>query len=166
MNLKFFQVSTKLLIKPSAFYNSNSPVFSSREREISKTHCKSKILLVEDEVGFQCLHKTALKKMGYDLDLAENGQDAINLFQQNTYDLILLDIGLPDMSGIEVGRFIRAHNKGKSVPILALTGYGKQVEPECLAVGFDEVLSKPIKLKELETILKDRLRQSLRTSSQ
>lgn len=113
MSIKFFQVSTELLIKPNTFYNSNFSAFSLREKNILKTPFKNKILLVEDEVNFQYLHKAALKKMGYDLDLAEDGEQAINLFQKNTYNLILLDIGLPDMSGIDVGRFIRAHHKGK-----------------------------------------------------
>ena len=177
MSLKVSQVPKEHSTEPNTFYNLSCSISSSGrfkkniilKKNINKLNSKfkNKILLVEDELVFQCIHKTALKKMGYDLDLAEDGAHAIRLFERNLYDLILLDIGLPDISGIEVGKFIRTHNKGKHIPILALTGYGKQVEPQCLAAGFDEVLPKPIQLRELESILKEKLdKRSLQTSYQ
>lgn len=169
MNLKASQVLKEHSEKPNTFYNPDCSISSSGrfkkniilKKNTSKLNSrfKNKILLVEDELAFQCIHKTALKKMGYELDLAEDGEHAMRLFESNLYDLILLDIGLPDISGIEVAKFIRTHNNGRHIPILALTGYGKQVEPQCLAAGFDEVLPKPIQLRQLENILKEKLEQ-------
>jgi two-component system aerobic respiration control sensor histidine kinase ArcB len=162
MIFKVSQIPKEYITKSNASYNPNYSISFSRrlKRDINKLTCsKDKILLVEDELAFQCIHKAALKKMGYNLDLAEDGEHAIRLFENNLYDLILLDIGLPDISGIEVGKIIRTHNKGRHIPILALTGYGKQVEPQCLEAGFDEVLPKPIQLRLLEKILKEKLEQ-------
>lgn len=159
MSLKVSKITQENLAY--GFHHHNySPFFSKRKKEdFSPINnlAKNKILLVEDELVFQCLHRAALKKMGYNIDLAGNGAQAIEHFQCNAYDLVLLDIGLPDMSGIEVGQFIRSHIDGKHIPILALTGYGKQVEPQCLEAGFNEVLEKPIKLDRLEFILKETL---------
>ena len=167
MSFKISQVSKKYPSKHSKFYNFKDPIFfsnilkGSNNKFTKFTKCiKNKILLVEDELAFQYIHKAALKKMGYNLDLAEDGENAIRLFENNLYDLILLDIGLPGISGIEVVKFIRSHNKGRHIPILALTGYGKQIEPQCLEAGFDEVLPKPIQLGQLEKILRQKLRQT------
>ena len=127
--------------------------------KVKPANNRARILLVEDEKSLQQLHTSFLEKAGYEFNLAETGEQALRLFEEGLYDLILLDIGLPDMSGVEVGRTIRSYKEGKDIPILALTGFGKSVEEECLSAGFDEVLAKPIGFKELTAILKERLEE-------
>jgi two-component system, OmpR family, aerobic respiration control sensor histidine kinase ArcB len=158
--------------RKNSIYNYEHPEFISaitkphhfveliKSGKIKPANHKAKILLVEDERILQQVHTFFLRKVGYNFDLAETGADTLEMFYQNHYDLIILDIGLPDMSGIEVGKTIRSHEKGKNVPILALTGFGKAIEDECLAAGIDEVLDKPIGFKELASVLKKRLNKS------
>ncbi|MFA6408661.1 MAG: ATP-binding protein [Gammaproteobacteria bacterium] len=108
---------------------------------------KWKILLVEDDAFMGKLSRIILGRMKCAVDIASNGVKAIKLARANSYDLILMDIGLPDMDGYEVTRRIREQevNKDNLVPIVALSahssaGYSKH----CVEVGMNAVLSKPL----------------------
>lgn len=118
---------------------------------------KPNILLIEDEFSLQALHSIYLEKAGYTFQLAPNGKEAIRIFNENHFDLILLDIELPDISGIEVNKRIRSSYYGRNIPIIALTSLGKSIEKECLNAGVDQVLDKPIKynqfVKSVQTAL-------------
>lgn len=115
---------------------------------------QSIILLVEDDPIIQKVHRVMLERMGYRVDIAANGSQALAL-AKTQYDLILMDIGLPDIDGLTVTAAIRqqfaAH---KITPIIALTAYGHAVTEESLAAGIDEVAVKPIKLEELASLIK------------
>lgn len=114
---------------------------------------KPSILLVEDEKIAQLVHLTLLKGTGYHIDLAETGEQALAKFN-NSYALIFMDIGLPDIAGTEVTTKIRKHESGKHIPIIALTAYSDDnVEAECLAAGMTAVYTKPITAITLEHIL-------------
>jgi len=103
-----------------------------------------KILLVEDERIAQIVNRMLLEELGYRLDIAENGQQAFDMVQNNDYSLIFMDIGLPDTDGIEVTLKIRRCEKARRIPIVALTAFMQaDLEEKCLAAGMDQVLTKP-----------------------
>jgi two-component system aerobic respiration control sensor histidine kinase ArcB len=105
------------------------------------------ILLVEDNAIAAKVATLLLTRLGASVKVAYTGKAAIEEATQKNYDLILLDIGLPDMSGIEVAQEIRTFEaeKNRSTPIMALTAHvGKEEEKTYLDAGINEVLSKPL----------------------
>lgn len=101
-----------------------------------------KILLVEDNAMNQFFTKKLLEGWGVEVSLAENGRDALSKFEQKFYDLILMDIQMPEMDGIEATRIIRQDNS--QIPIIALTALTIKGETErLLSEGFNDLLSKP-----------------------
>ena len=83
-----------------------------------------KILLVEDDLSSQLVMKLCLKKSGFNFDLVNNGQEAVEIFEQNTYDLILMDIHMPVMNGYEATQKIRQfekNNQRDETTVIALT---------------------------------------------
>lgn len=114
-----------------------------------------KVLLVEDEPLVQKVHRMMLERMGYCVDLAENGQTAIAL-SLNAYDIILMDLGLPDMTGIEAAISIRQMSTLKHVPIVAVTAYiQKEIHEECGQANFIKIVTKPISGEILQNLLQD-----------
>jgi two-component system, OmpR family, aerobic respiration control sensor histidine kinase ArcB len=130
-----------------------------KENEMSKTNPVALILVVEDSFIAAKAAQVSLKRLGCASNIAENGTQAIKMVQNNNYDLILMDIGLPDFDGVETTKRIRALNDSKisQVPIVALTGLANNSEKreESLAVGMQEVLTKPLPQSKLETILQE-----------
>ena len=115
-----------------------------------------KILLVED-VSFNIKWTIMLlSRYDYDIDYAENGEIAVAMAKQKRYDLILMDIDMPIMNGIEATRLIKSYEKEAGIPytpIVALTSHDQEGErEEILAQGLDEHLGKPLKLSELEDL--------------
>lgn len=107
---------------------------------------KLNILLAEDNEVNQYFAKTLMDEIGVKVDIANNGIEALNLFEQNEYDLILMDIQMPHMGGIEATSNIRSHsNKIKShIPIIALTANALVGDAEkYMAAGMDDYISKP-----------------------
>jgi signal transduction histidine kinase/ActR/RegA family two-component response regulator len=104
------------------------------------------LLLVEDNKINQKLALVLLRKLGYSVDVAENGLEAINAVEKIDYDLILMDMQMPVMGGIEATQHIRSLAGTKSlVPIIALTANAMESDFDaCLAAGMNEVLTKPI----------------------
>lgn len=114
---------------------------------------KIKILVVEDELINQMVAKLMLEQLGYQADIAKNGSEALAMYQ-NDYQVILMDVGLPDMTGIEVCTHIRNQERSTHIPIIALTAFGDLVKNECLSSGMDDFATKPIMIDALEIILK------------
>lgn len=107
-----------------------------------------KILLIEDEPKVASFIKKGLEEQTYEVDQAYDGQFGVKLALQNEYDLIILDIILPHISGLEVCREIRKHNS--SVSILMLTALGSTDDKIIgLDAGADDYLTKPFEFKEL-----------------
>jgi len=113
-----------------------------------------KILLVEDDPLLQKLTSIMLQKAGYDVDIAGNGRIAVDKFS-NIYDVILMDLRMPEIDGFETTKVIRALEKDKLVPIIALTAEGHEVKPQCLAVGMDDFMLKPFSIEKFEACLKN-----------
>tara|TARA_R110000782_G_scaffold166829_6_gene258786 strand:- start:180 stop:2624 length:2445 start_codon:yes stop_codon:yes gene_type:complete len=117
------------------------------------------ILLVEDNPDNRMLIKAYLKKTPYSLDEAENGSIAVELFKQNTYDLVLMDVQMPVMDGHEATRLIREWEKSNvknRTKIISLTAHAIREEiDKCMAAGCDSHLSKPIKKATLLSAIED-----------
>ena len=119
-----------------------------------KQRCESvqDILLVEDNRMNQLTALTILEKKGYRVDLAVNGREALEKLKNSKYDIILMDIQMPEMDGIEATKKIREEERqtGKHIPIIALTAYALQGDSErFLSKGMDFYVPKPIKIDEL-----------------
>jgi PAS domain S-box-containing protein len=110
------------------------------------------ILLVEDNLINQRLALSLLQKRGHFVEIANNGRQALSLFAEKPFDLVLMDVQMPEMNGFEATRLIRERDQasGAHTPIIAMTAYAMQGDRErCLAAGMDAYLSKPIKAVEL-----------------
>jgi CheY-like chemotaxis protein len=116
-----------------------------------------KILLVEDNLINIKVTKLFLKECGYaNVLLAQSGREALALFSPDI-TLVMLDIGLPDISGILVCRQLRYLLNGKPLPIIGYSAFGKYSEQECIAAGMNDFLAKPVHLPELKTIIQRHL---------
>jgi PAS domain S-box-containing protein len=103
-----------------------------------------KILVVEDISLNQLLMKTLIEEFGFELDIAANGKIALDMMQSNSYDIILMDLQMPEMNGFEATQYIRNTMLSK-IPIIALTADVTTIDVEkCKAVGMDDYISKPI----------------------
>jgi CheY-like chemotaxis protein len=114
-----------------------------------------KVLLVEDHPINQMLATTLLQKWGHTVVLAENGQVAVDLFATEPWDLVLMDMQMPVMGGVEATRLIRAAEApGTHTPIIAMTANAMESDRQaCLAAGMDEHLAKPFNSAALQAIL-------------
>ena len=117
----------------------------------------TKILIVEDESSFSEAISFLLGKEGFETDVAENGRTALELFKSNAYDLVLLDLMIPEVSGIDVCRAIRATSM---VPIIMLTAKDSEVDKVVgLELGADDYVTKPYSSRELVARIKAVLRR-------
>jgi PAS domain S-box-containing protein len=106
-----------------------------------------RILLVEDNAINQILAQRLVRKWGHRLEVASNGREALAALEKEKFDLILMDVQMPEMSGIEVTAAIREKEKGtgEHIPIIATTASAMKEDKErCLAAGMDAYISKPI----------------------
>jgi DNA-binding response OmpR family regulator len=118
-----------------------------------------KLLLVEDDDALRYIIKDNLERNNYDVDTAENGESAINLFEENTYNLIVLDVMLPKIDGFKVAEHIRKYNE--QVPIIFLTARSMTEDKITgLTIGGDDYISKPFSLEELLLKIKIFLKRS------
>ncbi|MBS1130398.1 MAG: sensor hybrid histidine kinase [Proteobacteria bacterium] len=115
------------------------------------------ILLVEDHPTNQKLALGLLNKWGHHGTLAQNGQEALDILTSQSFDIILMDMQMPVMSGVEATQRIRAREAAMQLPrtpIIAMTAAAMQDDRDaCLAAGMDDYLAKPIKVKELQALL-------------
>jgi CheY-like chemotaxis protein len=118
-------------------------------------HVNKRLLIVEDDCINQKIISLFLKELNYEsIDLAGTGQQAISLLNFYDYDLVLLDIGLPDINGIELCKQIRQLSCCNQTPIIALTAFtNEEINRQCLSAGINNVLHKPINLDELNNTL-------------
>lgn len=118
-----------------------------------------KILIVEDEVKVATFIKKGLQTQSFEAEIAETGNDAKRFFDENKFDLIILDIGLPDMSGLEVCEYIRTKNT--KIPILMLTALGSVADKlSGFEVGTDDYMVKPFDFMELLVRVKALLKRT------
>jgi PAS domain S-box-containing protein len=115
-----------------------------------------RILLAEDNPVNQRLALLLLEKIGYSADVAANGLEALEALRAQPYDVVLMDVEMPEMDGLEASRRIHAEWHGERLPrIIAVTANAMQGDRDtCLAAGMDDYLSKPIRRDELEAALR------------
>jgi len=112
------------------------------------------VLLVEDHVVNQKLASMLLERWGHKVQIAANGQIALDMLEHATYDVVLMDMLMPVMDGLEATRLIRAREQGGRIPIIAMTANAMEADRErCMQAGMDDYLSKPIKPQELQAKL-------------
>ena len=117
-----------------------------------------KILLVEDDLSLINGLALALKKQGYELDVARTVREALSLWSDKKYDLVLLDVSLPDGSGFDICRKIRGISK---VPIIFLTASDEEISIITgLDIGGDDYITKPFKLAVLMSRINAILRRA------
>ena len=122
---------------------------------------KERILLAEDNVDLAELTQKGLEFLGYDVRIARDGLEAVEITTSEPPDLIIMDIRLPKMHGLEAVSRIRQNPKTKDIPILAATASAMPGDREkCLARGCDDYIAKPFTYKELEAVIKPLLKQS------
>ena len=119
-----------------------------------------KILLAEDGKANQTLAVGLLTKWGHSVEIAENGAIAVSLWQSGSFDVILMDVQMPEMDGLQATQRIREleRDSGTHIPIIAMTARAMKGDRErCLEVGMDDYVSKPVRRPELERALRERL---------
>lgn len=133
-----------------------------KQEQEQNTEAVKRILLVEDYGPNALVITTLFDMMGYDCDIAINGLDALEKFQADRYDLILMDLQMPLMDGLETTRRIRAleHESGSlPVPIIAMTAHAETTDRmNCAEAGMNGFLHKDFNQKTLQTLLEDFIR--------
>src|SRR5664280_2122374 len=127
---------------------------------MSKKHASEsrvRVLLVEDEESFVDALSIGLDREGFDVTVARDGQEAVNLFGAGHFDAVLLDLMLPKVSGLDVCRVIRA---ASDVPIIIVSAKGEEVDMVLmLEIGADDYVTKPYRLRELVARIRAVLRR-------
>jgi CheY-like chemotaxis protein/nitrogen-specific signal transduction histidine kinase len=152
-------------IKPSQLFETLLTVFAGqptkvRQREATERsmfdaemgqRLPLRILLTEDHATNQKLALMLLQRLGYRADLAANGLEAIEALKRQAYDVVLMDVQMPEMDGLEATRHIRRQWPGEKGPyIVAMTANAMEGDREtCLAAGMDDYVSKPIRVEAL-----------------
>lgn len=145
------------------FKQASSSVFEKNISEVSNSEIinldynkKLHILLAEDTPLNQRLVSKVLQKWGYDLDIANNGLEALNKLKTNSYDLVLMDIQMPEMDGYTASQEIRilSDEVKRKTPIIALTAHASKEEAErCLAIGMNAYVTKPFNTEFLRNLI-------------
>ncbi len=137
------------LFDPSRLAPVSAPKTSAFDAEMASRH-PLRILIAEDNAVNQKLAIRMLEQMGYRADLASNGLEAIESITRQPYDVILMDVQMPEMDGLDATRKIRAMQTVVQPRIVAMTANAMQGDRElCLAAGMDDYISKPIRANEL-----------------
>lgn len=143
---------------PKAAHDKATTTHKLRQRSLPPL----RVLVAEDNPDSQKLAKRLLEKNGMRVDVAANGVEALEAFQRTNYDLILMDVQMPELDGLEAATIIREREKatgGGHIPIIALTANAMEGDRElCIAAGMDDYVSKPIRkdalLETVERIFK------------
>lgn len=118
--------------------------------------CPHNILVVDDDDIHRKILCVQLAKMGYQVDEAKDGQQAIAAAMNSSYDLIFMDLQMPNMGGIQANRWIREHfNQENDLQIVAVTGEAtREIRGACIKAGMDSFIPKPMQIDDLTSILK------------
>jgi hypothetical protein len=150
----WFHVRLERDLQPSVSMPASGEIDA--EAVLRRDHSGARILLSEDEPVTQEVSRELLEHAGLAVDLAENGAQALALARQQVYALILMDMQMPVMNGVDATRAIRAESQNRDTPILAMTANAFDEDRDaCLAAGMNDHISKPVQPETLyETVLK------------
>jgi len=114
----------------------------------------AKIVLVADDYpDIRRMMRTLLERHGFTVIEATNGVEAVDKAVAERPDIILMDLAMPLMSGIEATRTLRKHEELSRIPIIAITAFGEEFRSEAIAAGCDEIMQKPVDLNRLRPLL-------------
>ena len=131
---------------------------SARGYPVRVANGSARILLVDDEQSIQTLLSYPLRKDGYHVTSALDGSEALQRFEDGRFDLVILDLMLPRLDGVEVCRQLRSRSQ---VPIIMLTAKGSETDKVAgLEVGADDYITKPFSMREFRSRVKAALRRS------
>ena len=138
----------------------SQPSVTRHEILMHRAPSNKRVLIAEDGLVNQKVAKRLVEKLGYGVDVANNGKEALAAWESGRYDLILMDCQMPELDGYEATREIRRREAaGRRIPIVALTAHAmKDADLECKAAGMDDYLSKPIDQERLRAVLASYLR--------
>ncbi|GGI44017.1 hypothetical protein GCM10008018_05000 [Paenibacillus marchantiophytorum] len=154
-----YQTLQALTNSPPSEELSSPPLI--QEQSTEDLHAKSRILLVEDNEINQVVARTLLENMHCDVQVAPGGLEALQDLEITRYDLILMDIHMPGLDGIETTKLIRLQPQWSQIPIIAVTADSTTEQRlACLRAGMNEVISKPIIPDRLFTVVETFLQQS------
>jgi CheY-like chemotaxis protein len=135
-----------------------APTFSAltAEQRLQVDYAGTRILLAEDEPVSQEISRYSLEDVGFIVDIAEDGQQALQLARQNRYSLILMDMQMPTMNGVEATQAIRTDSLNMTTPVLAMTANVFDEDRQiCLDAGMNDHIAKPLNPQRLyETLLR------------
>jgi DNA-binding response OmpR family regulator len=127
------------------------------------TERATRILLVDDEQSIQTLLSYPLRRDGYEVVQATDGREALERFDERPFDLVVLDVMLPQLDGLEVCRRLRSRS---AVPIIMLTAKSEEIDKVVgLEIGADDYITKPFSMREFRSRVKAALRRSELTRS-
>jgi len=122
---------------------------------------RKKILIVEDIPGLIHILELEVQRLGYETILASNGEEAVEMAIAQLPNLIMMDIMMPEMDGLEAARRIRENPHTRAIPIIAVTALSSRKDKEkCLESGCDDYLSKPFTASQLSSSITELLKQN------
>jgi CheY-like chemotaxis protein len=148
-------------VKQSNLYNSLKAAFaqhsafqhSQKPSSVNSDLYSKRVLLAEDNQSNQKVISMMLKRLGYKAEAVANGKEALMALERRHYDIVLMDVRMPEMDGLEATRIIRKRWPDKT-KIIAITAYALRGDKEkCLEAGMDAYISKPVRLEELAEVL-------------
>ncbi|MBS1871916.1 MAG: response regulator [Acidobacteria bacterium] len=140
----------------TALAHSGSPAPVARGASSGRNAAGLEVLLAEDNVVNQRLVVRILEKSGHRVTVASNGAEAVAAMNGSNFDVVLMDVQMPEMDGFEATAAIRKHENvaGRHTPVVAMTAHAMQGDREkCLEAGMDAYLSKPVKASDLQALL-------------
>jgi len=121
---------------------------------------KPHVLLVEDSKPASMVASMILTELGCLVDVADTGEKALELVNQNKYDLIFMDLGLPNTTGIEVTEKIKQIEEMQKIPVIALTAHGTdEMKENCFKVGMAGFIVKPLEAERADSFLKKHVKK-------
>jgi len=119
------------------------------------------ILVTDDDEMIRAITVSRLEREGYEVSIAEDGVQALAQLAKQPFDLILLDVMMPNMNGLEVLEHLQKHNEWKDIPVIMLTAVGdKSQVVKCLQLGADNYLVKPFQIHDLKIRIREVLAKS------